>query len=103
MFLNSYNFLKDKNEEEIRLQQLEISTQWDNIEQELADDELWYFINGKENNIRPRIEYLFDVIAQKPQNADDKEFTFRYFAKKFEENNLKSGDKSEFVKREWEK
>jgi hypothetical protein len=102
LFLNSSNFAKDKNEEEIRLRQLEISTQWDNIEQELADDEFWYFINGKENPVRPRIECLFDVIAQKSQNADDKEFTFRYFAKKFEENELKSGDKAEFVKREWE-
>jgi len=102
LFLNSSNFTKDKNEEEIRLQQLEISTQWDTIEQELSDDEFWYFINGKENNVRPRIEYIFDVIAQKPQNSDNKEFTFMYFQSKFEDNELKVGNKAEFVKREWE-
>lgn len=101
LFLNSSNFAKDKNEEEIRLRQLEISTQWDNIEQELADDEFWYFINGKENNTRPRIEYLFDVIAQKPQTVDDNYFTFRHFQTKFEENEL-NNDKLKFVNQQWE-
>ncbi|MGI6757759.1 MAG: DUF262 domain-containing protein [Bacteroidaceae bacterium] len=101
LFLNSSNFAKDKNEKEIRLRQLEISTQWDNIEQELADDEFWYFINGKENNTRPRIEYLFDVIAKKPQKVGDKYYTFRYFQTKFEENECNNGDKLEFVNRQW--
>jgi hypothetical protein len=102
LFLNSYNFSKDKNEEEIRLRQLEISTQWDIIEQELSDDEFWYFINGKENNVRPRVEYIFDVITHKPQNIDDKDFTFRCFQEKFENNKLIQGNKEEFVKNEWE-
>lgn len=102
LFLNSYNFSRDKKEEEIRLRQLEISTQWDIIEQELSDDEFWYFINGKENNVRPRIEYIFDEITQKPQNIDDKDFTFRYFQKKFENNKLLQDNKEEFVKNEWE-
>ncbi|MDR0864921.1 MAG: DUF262 domain-containing protein [Candidatus Symbiothrix sp.] len=102
LFLNSSNFAKDKNEEEIRLRQLEISTQWDTIEQELSDNSFWDFINGKENTVRPRIEYLFDVIAQNPKNKEDKDYTFRYFSSKFEENELKNSDKSEFVKQEWE-
>lgn len=102
LFLNSSNFSKDKNEEEIRLRQLEISTQWDIMEQELSNDEFWYFINGKENNVRPRIEYVFDVIAQKPQGIDDKDFTFRYFQEKFENNKRIQGNKLEFVKNEWE-
>lgn len=102
LFLNSSNFSKDKNEEEIRLRQLEISTQWDIMEQELSDDEFWYFINGKENSVRPRIEYIFDVIALKPQDIDDKDFTFRYFQEKFENNKQIQGNKLEFVKNEWE-
>ena len=102
LFLNSSNFAKDKNEEEIQLRQLEISLLWDIIEQELSDDEFWYFINGKENNVRPRIEYIFDVIAKKPHNADDKEFTFRHFQTKFDDNELKTTNKIEFVKHEWE-
>lgn len=103
LFLNSYNFSKDKNEEEIRLQQLEISTQWDLIEQELSEDEFWYFINGKENNVRPRLEYIFDVITHKPQNINDDDLTFRYFQEKFERNKLLHGNKAEFIKNEWEK
>lgn len=102
LFLNSSNFSKDKNEEEIRLRQLEISTQWDIMEQELSDDEFWYFINGKESEVRPRIEYIFDVIALKPQGIDDKDYTFRYFQEKFENNKQIQGDKLEFVTNEWE-
>ncbi len=102
LFLNSSNFIKDKNEEEVRLQQLEISNHWDIIEQELSDDEFWYFINGKENYVRPRIEYIFDVIAKKPPEDDHKEHTFLFFQAKFEANDLNAGNKAEFVKREWE-
>jgi hypothetical protein len=102
LFLNSSNFAKDKNEEEIRLRQLEISTLWDIIEQELSDDEFWYFINGKENLVRPRIEYIYDVIANKPNDEEDKDYTFRYFQSKFEKNEQEQGNKSDFVKKEWE-
>lgn len=103
LFLNSSNFAKDKNEEEIKLRQLEISTQWDIIEQELADNEFWYFINGEENKIRPRIEYLFNVIAQKPKNSDDNNFTFNYFQAIFEDNQLNKRDKLGFVNNLWER
>jgi hypothetical protein len=102
LFLNSYNFAKDKNEEEIKLRQIEISTQWDIIEQELSDNEFWYFINGKENPVHPRIEYIFDVIADK-LDKDDEDFTFRHFQSKFEDNDNKQDDKATFVKDEWEK
>jgi hypothetical protein len=101
LFLNSSNFAKDRNEEEIRLRQFEISTQWDIIEQELSDDEFWYFINGKENTVTPRIEYLFDIIAQKPREVNDQHFTFRYFQSKFDENEQKKGDVIKFVDDEW--
>ena len=102
LFLNSSNFVKDKNEDEIRMRQLEISTQWDIIEQELSDDEFWYFINGKENPVNPRIEYLFDIIAGKPDDNKDKDFTFRHFQSKFEKNEQEKGDKIEFVSKQWE-
>jgi hypothetical protein len=101
LFLNSYNFSKEKNEEEIRLHQLEISTQWDIIEQELSNDEFWYFINGKENIVRPRIEYIFDKITHNCPNINDKYKTFRCFQEKFENNKLLRGNNEEFVKNEW--
>ena len=102
LFLNSSNFAKDNNEDEIRLRQLEIATQWDIIEQELSDNEFWCFINGKENTVNPRIEYLFDIIAKKDSNNTDKDFTFRFFQSKFEENEQKNGDKIKFINEEWE-
>jgi uncharacterized protein with ParB-like and HNH nuclease domain len=44
LFLNSSNFSKN---EKTRLRQLEISTEWDQIEQSLQNDKFWYFITQK--------------------------------------------------------
>jgi uncharacterized protein with ParB-like and HNH nuclease domain len=100
LFLNRSNFLNNKNEDEIRLRQLGIATQWDTIEEDLANNEFWYFINGAENVMIPRIEYIFDIIADNiPKNTDDDYTTFRYFQDKFE--NLQE-DKYNMIKNQWE-
>lgn len=81
LFLNSSNF-KNADEEKIRLKQLEIATEWDRIEYALQDDAFWYFINKEENNLETRIEFIFDLIAEK-SNKNDEYSTFRHFFKKF--------------------
>lgn len=81
LFLNSSNF-KNADEEKIRLKQLEIATEWDRIEYALQDDAFWYFINKEENNLETRIEFIFDLIAEK-SNKNDEYFTFRHFSDKF--------------------
>jgi len=45
LFLNKTNFieLNDKDKAKIRLQQIEISTEWDRMEYALQNDSLWYF------------------------------------------------------------
>ena len=103
LFLNSSNFAGSGDSEAIRLRQLEISTQWDMIEEALADDAFWAFINGRENKKRPRIGYVLDILANKRgDKADDAYFTYRYFQGLFDDNGRDGYDKLAFVNRQWE-
>lgn len=113
LFLNRSNFTsnsKDSSKDkEVRLRQLEIATQWDVMEEELANDAFWYFINGKENNIQPRINYLFDILSGIIAPESDAYATFRYFQERFDNKMLAANpdiDKETedilVVDREWE-
>jgi uncharacterized protein with ParB-like and HNH nuclease domain len=79
LFLNSSNF--QNQESKLRLRQLEIATEWDNIENSLQNDKFWFFLN--QNSISTnRIELIFDLINKEPDPNDNYD-TFRYFSKKF--------------------
>ncbi|WP_409150279.1 DUF262 domain-containing protein [Sphingobacterium sp. BS-2] len=80
LFLNSSNFA-NADTEKLRLKQLEIASEWDRIEYSLQDDSFWYFINKGENNLETRIEFIFNLMSNKP--SDDKYSTFYFFNKKF--------------------
>lgn len=68
--------------------QLEISTQWDNIEKELHDDKFWYFItNQKAEKYPTRIELLFDIMTNKQKSDRELYRTFFEFVKKSKEEN----------------
>ena len=81
LFLNSSNFAK-ADSEKLRLKQLEIASEWDRIEYALQDDSFWYFINKNENNLATRIEFIFNLMSEKPN--DDKYSTFHFFNEKFQ-------------------
>ncbi|HAT3994190.1 DUF262 domain-containing protein [Elizabethkingia anophelis] len=79
LFLNSSNFNKEN--EKLRLRQLEIATEWDNIENSLQDNKFWYFLN--QNNLSTnRIEFIFNLMNDDP-DVDDNYSTFRFFSEKF--------------------
>lgn len=80
LFLNSSNFPK-ADSEKLRLKQLEIASEWDRIEYALQDDSFWYFINKNENTLATRIEFIFNLMSDKP--SDDKYSTFHFFNEKF--------------------
>jgi len=84
LFLNSSNF-QNSDDEEIRLRQLEIATEWDRIEYALQNEELWYFINASLNVFPTRIEYIFNIMKDIDgnNNGNDNYSTFRYFLQKF--------------------
>jgi uncharacterized protein with ParB-like and HNH nuclease domain len=81
LFLNSANYEKNM-QDRLRLKQLEIATQWDQIEHSLQDERFWYFISNNTSKIN-RIEYIFDLMNEE-DNANDAYSTFRFFSKKFQ-------------------
>jgi Protein of unknown function DUF262 len=83
LFLNSSNF-KDSDQEKIRLKQLEIASEWDKIEYTLQNSAFWYFLNKEKNSLPTRIEFILNLIADKPSNADEF-YTFRHFNEKFKQ------------------
>jgi uncharacterized protein with ParB-like and HNH nuclease domain len=64
--------------------QLQIASEWDNIENTLQDNSFWFFIYDKENDKLPqsnydtRIEYLFDLIKNK-KGGEEQYYTFYKF------------------------
>ena len=70
--------------------QLEISTQWDAIENELHDDGFWYFITNKKAEIYPtRIELLFDLMADKADDDRERLRTFFWFMEQVKSDEYK--------------
>jgi len=70
--------------------QLEISSQWDMIENELRDEKLWYFITNKDKNKYPtRIELLFDLMADKKDDDREKLRTFFWFLEQMKSERFK--------------
>jgi len=90
-------FLKKWNNAEavdkLRLKQLQIATEWDRIENTLQDNSFWYFIYNKPDSKNPkyanRIEYIFDLMKNKPDGEDEK-FTFYKFYEDFETSKNKN-------------
>jgi uncharacterized protein with ParB-like and HNH nuclease domain len=90
-------FLKKWNNAEavdkLRLKQLQIATEWDRIENTLQDDSFWYFIYNKPKSKNPkyanRIEYIFDLMKNKPDGEDEK-YTFYKFYEDFETSKNKN-------------
>lgn len=84
-------FLKrDSADQMIVEKQEEISLQWDNIERELQDDKLWYFLsNQAKAKYQTRIDLILNLISKKAADNREQYYTFFYFDKKrHEEVNL---------------
>ena len=63
-----------------RKKQEEISLQWDNIEKELHNDSLWYFLtNNNKNKYQTRIDLVLDLITGKQDSTREKYYTFFKF------------------------
>ncbi len=97
LFLNSSNFANSNqdSQEQIRLKQLQIAAEWDEIEYALQKDEFWFFIYDKNNktfsdrNYDTRIEYIFDLMKGKPKDAEDY-YTFYEFYKELKNKDIES-------------
>lgn len=83
-------FLSRDNLEDVdREKQEEISLQWDNIEKELHNDSLWYFLtNNIDNNYQTRIDLVLDLISDKQEATREKYYTFFKFDEMRKEKSL---------------
>lgn len=71
---------RDNSENMDREKQEEISLQWDNIEKELHNDSMWYFLtNNIKNKYQTRIDLILDLISGKEETSKDKYYTFFKF------------------------
>ena len=79
----------DNNDEMDREKQEEIALQWDNMEKELHNNSLWYFLtNNYGNNYQTRIDLVLDLISGKSLESKDKYFTFFEFDRMRKEGSL---------------
>lgn len=71
---------RDNSENMSREKQEEISLQWDNIERELHDESLWYFLtNSVKSEYQTRIDLVLDLISGKDGTVREKYYTFFKF------------------------
>ncbi len=62
--------------------QNEIALQWDNLERELHNESLWGFLtNNAPEDYQTHIDLILDLIADKKETERDEYFTFFYFDK----------------------
>lgn len=83
-------FLSKDNNEITEEKQIEISTEWDNIEKGLHNPDFWAFLtNESAIKYTTRIELLFNLIADKQPEEREKFFTFYYFSERIRHKNKK--------------
>lgn len=80
---------RDNNSEMDRKKQEEVSLQWDNIEKELHNNSLWYFLtNHSKAKYQTRIDLILDLISGKSADNKEKYYTFFYFDELNQDENL---------------
>ena len=87
-------FLQERNFGEgdvAKLKQLEIAQKWDRIENQMQEENFWWFLNKEENKTSSHIEFIFNMICDGDNIDDkiignDKDKTFRYYAHRFGNN-----------------
>lgn len=82
LFLRRGNFFAS----EASMKQLQISAEWNQIEQKLQDDSFWYFLcrTSWPFKYENRIEFVFDLMKRRTPDAEFY-FTFNEFNKQLEE------------------
>ncbi len=64
LFFINEKEINEKEEDRIK-HQFAKAYEWENIEKSLQNDDFWYFLNKEENSTPTRIEFIFELIADK--------------------------------------
>ncbi|MEC4049133.1 DUF262 domain-containing protein [Flavobacterium sp. SUN046] len=85
---------KDNFDSKLDLKQLQIASEWDQIEKKLQNNSFWHFIYNTKNEIKyeNRIEYIFDLIHEKKKDYED-HYTFNKFQQSFKESIISNNGK----------
>lgn len=93
VLLNRSNFQSIENYERVRLLQQDISSQWNEIEAMLQNDEFWLFFHDDDDTTETRIDYIFDLMCSQRVLGEpsedigtDQSHVFRYFYSYFHTN-----------------
>lgn len=97
LFLKQDNFPQigsyESRKGEIYKRQLEISSEWDRIEQSLREDSFWMFLSNDEKAYDTRIDFIFNLLAKEKNRSlrepisdiSNKYFPFLVFDKLFKQ------------------
>lgn len=99
LLLNRNNFSSEQDFDKIHMQQQEIATGWDAIENQLQMDNFWLFFHEVGYHSATRIDYLFEIlcdqqmlpVASDEEYGSDEARTFRYVYAYFQINGFNSG------------
>ncbi|MBT62540.1 MAG: hypothetical protein CML13_04935 [Puniceicoccaceae bacterium] len=105
LFLNSSNYGalsgSPAEEEKIRLKQLEISREWDRMENALHEPAFWYFLTDTKLQRQTRIDLVFEVLTQTKEISESDPYAmFREYSASFREI-LKDEDKQVKIETQW--
>jgi uncharacterized protein with ParB-like and HNH nuclease domain len=91
-FIIEYKKMKNYELRGIKITQF--ADEWNNIESQLQDDQFWYFINNDNSDKKKynRIDFLFDVMTEKPKNSEDQLFAYHFYM-----NSNKNTKSPEFI------
>ena len=89
--------------EEQEQRQIEIATQWDDMEQSFHDPSFWAFIAGTTEDDwldKPRMEYFFDLLAPPEDNSHNDEYRVFY---QYTEEIGKEKYRGDYIRTIWRK
>jgi hypothetical protein len=81
LFLQKRNFGKD--DDVAKLRQMQIASEWDEMEYALQNDDFWWFLNMGKNETPARIEFLFSLIYELERQNKEKKSNNQNFDKRF--------------------
>ncbi|SEW38338.1 Uncharacterized conserved protein, contains ParB-like and HNH nuclease domains [Ruminococcaceae bacterium KH2T8] len=95
-------FICNPRDDEDTLRPEEIGLRWDNIEKELHNDDLWYFLTNKPaEDYQTRIDLVLDLMAEKPETNRDKYYTYFFFDSNKESLSIKDIERTFLLLKGW--
>lgn len=100
--LNIQQTVEEQKTADQQARQIELASDWNQIEYGLRERGIWDFINREENNTATRIDFIFELIArQNGKKITDEHSAFRYFYARFSETKKSAAPAGMLLEEEW--